>query len=132
MPIRRFKASTKYGDFLGTSAADEADASYLTSWAKERAGLRDGEFLLGIELTCGENAPGKHRDPVFVSVLIAEPRDHETVKDMIDARGDKPIPVRVVNVRMSVAEFFGLFKRVEISFSRADILGTREYEFSEG
>jgi hypothetical protein len=76
----------------------------------------------------GRRESGKHEDPVYVTFLLASPRDHDSVKAEIQsARG--PIMVRRVHIEMKLLEFFGLFKRFSVAFSSHGMLNEREYTY---
>lgn len=128
MPTQTFKASTKYGDFKGTASADEADSSYLRDWIKNKGLSQQGEFLVGIECVIGENPPGKHEDPIYVSFLFVDMHDFESARDLIN-NSEGPIPVRKVSLSIPIGEFLGLFKRFEVSISPQGMLDGHEYQF---
>jgi hypothetical protein len=129
MPVQNFSASVQYDDFKGSAAADRADHGDASEWLEKNGLKQKGEFLLGITLYAGENH-GKHHDPIYAEFLLASPRDHDTIKSMIET-STGPIPVRKVTAQMSVVEFFGLFKRFSVHLSAHGMLGTREYTYSE-
>jgi len=129
MQTEKFKASTQYGDWLGTASADSADQDEFGSWLEANGHKYDGELLVGLELVVGENH-GEHRDPVWVHALYAQKGDFDNVKAMIEsARG--PVVVRRVTVKMPLLEFVARFKRLAISISRHDLLSGREYTFPD-
>lgn len=131
MPTATFKAKTQYNDFVGTSAADGAGMGDLEKWMKESGYMQEGEFLVGIELWAGEYH-GKQEDPVYVSALFMQPGDHDTIKAVIDA-AKGPIPVRRVSIQMKLKDFFALFKRLSLAFSRGGLLKPGvEYVYVDG
>lgn len=91
--------------------------------------MKEGEYLVGVELVVGENH-GVHQDPVWVYALLAQPGDHDNVKAMIDSSAG-PVVVRRVAVQMALLEFVGCFKRLEISFSRHGMLTGHEYTYMD-
>lgn len=129
MPVQSFSASVQYGDFKGSAAADRADHGDVNEWLETKGLKQKGEFLLGITLYAGENH-GKHQDPIYAEFLLASPAHHNTVKSMIET-SSSPVPVRKVTAQMTVAEFFGLFKRFSVYLSAHGMLGNREYSYSE-
>jgi len=129
MPTEKFKASVQYNDWKGTSAADRADRNDPEDWLKANGHKEPDEFLLGISVYVGENH-GVHDDPIYTSFLLASPRDHDSVKEMIDS-SHGPIGVRKVSIQMKLTEFFGLFKRFSVTFSSHGMLGERDYTYTE-
>ncbi|MDP8206714.1 MAG: hypothetical protein P9L92_08645 [Candidatus Electryonea clarkiae] len=129
MIIEKFKASVQYNDWRGTSAADSADFGVMEKWLDTNNYKRDEEFLLGISMYVGENL-GKHEDTIFVDLIIAAPRDSESVKAMIDS-SHGPVDVKKVSFQMGLVEFFCLFKRFGVKFSLFGMLGEREYSYEE-
>jgi len=127
MTTDTFRASVQYNDWKGSSAADDADKNDASDWLKANGHIQDGEFLLGIKMFAGENH-GTHEDPVFVEFLITTSGDYENVKAMIDA-SNGPIEVRSVRVEMALTEFFGLFKRFDVTLSRGKMLEDLEYHY---
>lgn len=103
----------------------------LEKWMKESGYMREGGFLVGIELWAGEYH-GKQEDPVYVSAPFMQPGDHGTIKALIDA-AKGPIPVRRVSIQMKLKDFFALFKRLSLAFSRGDLLKPGvEYVYVDG
>ena len=129
MTIETFKASTQYNDWKGSSAADSADVGRMSKWLEENGYKEDDEFLLGIKMFAGENH-GEHKDPVFVEFLFSTPGDYENVKTMIES-SKGAIEVRSVKVDMSLTEFFGLFKRFDITLSKDSMLEGLEYHYND-
>lgn len=127
MPQDTFRASVQYGDFKGSAAADRADKADADDWLTKKGLKKDNEFLLGIELFAGESH-GVHKDPVRVHFLLVTPPDYDSVKVMIDATPG-PIPIRRVDVWMSLVEFFGLFKRFSIKLSPHGMFEGRDYTY---
>jgi hypothetical protein len=127
MTTGNFKASVQYNDWKGTSAADDADKKGASEWLKVNGHIEVGEFLLGIKMFAGENH-GTHEDPVFVEFLITTPGDYDNVKSMLES-STGPIEVRSVRVEMTLIEFFGFFKRFDITLSRDGMLEGLEYHY---
>ncbi|SFO51378.1 hypothetical protein SAMN05216567_10122 [Variovorax sp. OK605] len=123
-----FKASTKYGDFKGTSQVDNADRNSPREFLQTMGFLRDaGEIVLGIEAHTGE-MHGRFDDPIAVTFYLAQKGDHESVKAMIDA-ANGPVMVRRINIDMAIADFLGLFKRFSIAFSSHAMLEGRKITY---
>lgn len=119
-----FKASVQYNDLKGSAAADRADMEGATKWLKDHGHITD-EFVLGISMWAGENH-GAHEDPVNVKFLVSDLNGHESVPEMIESSED-PIPVKEVSVEMTIADFMGLFKRIEITLSNGGQLEGKKY-----
>lgn len=107
--MEHFKASTQYGDWEGTSAADEQPTS-IRDYLKKNGLMKKNEFLLAVTLYVGEHA----YDSPFVRVfLFEEGGKYESVKDALVAiKG--PIPVRSVELKLTTEEFLELFKRFDV------------------
>lgn len=127
MPTKKFRASVQYGDWKGSAAADDADTEKAYHWLKEKKKIRPDEFIVGITLWAGENH-GEHKDPVYVTFLLATPAKHDAVQDQIKAGS---ITVREVDVKIKVVDFFGLFKRFSIAISAHGMLQEQEYTSNE-
>lgn len=127
MTTDTFRASVQYNDTKGTSAADDADKNGASEWLKENGHIEDGEFLMGIKMFAGENH-GTHEDPIFVEFLITTPDDFDNVKSMIES-STGPIEVRSVRTEMALTDFFGLFKRFDVTLSRDSMLEGLEYHY---
>lgn len=75
----------------------------------------------------GENH-GTHEDPVFVEFLITTPGDFDNIKSMIES-SEGSIEVRSVKIDMALTEFFGLFKRFDVTLSSDGMLEGLEYHY---
>ena len=108
----RFKASTRYGHWQGTAAADNADMRYLLSYLESKGLVQENEFLIATSLSVGENRDGKLVSVnvrAFMYTRVGSP----TVKDALAAHGGT-IPVRIIDLDLKLEEFIGLFKRFEV------------------
>lgn len=105
-----FEASVQYNDWLGTSAADNADDADLYSLMKNRGLVSGNEQPLGIEFSFWENF-GQNIRP-HVRVLVGEFR--------VTLDNTRPVPVREVRLELTLSEFCGLFKRFSVTLSRRD------------
>ena len=121
--MESFKASTQYGDWEGTASADEQPSS-IHDYLKNNDLIGDHEFLLAVTLYVGEHS----FDAPYVKAFIFEKGDnYESVKAALDSiKG--PIPVRRVDVKLTMGEFFELFKRFDVmlTWQRLELEG-REY-----
>jgi hypothetical protein len=129
MATEKFIASVQYGDWKGTSAADDADRNGIGDWLDTNGHKKPGEFLLGVSMFVGENH-GVHEDPIYISFLLASLGDHDNVEAMIDSNHG-PVNVRKVSVKIKLTEFFGLFKRFSVVFSPHGMLGESDYTYAE-
>lgn len=121
--MQNFKASVQYNDLKGSVAADNADNNDAHKWLVEKGLIHAGEHVLGIRMWAGENH-GTHRDPVSVTFLISELQGHRNIPEMIQASGD-PLQVKEICVEMNIADFFGLFKRFEVTLSNGGLIEGR-------
>lgn len=129
MTTEQFLASVQYGDCKGTSAADRADRNNAEEWLESNGHKKADEFLVGITMFAGENH-GIHEDPVYVRFLLASSGDHDTVQAMIES-SQGPIEVKCIRVEMPLVDFFGLFKRFNVTLSSHGMLSEREYMYAE-
>jgi hypothetical protein len=125
METHQFRASVQYGDWKGTSAANDSDMTGPRDWLKKQGHMKDGEVLLGVRFFAHGNHAAR-KDPVQAEFLLVQLGDHDNVKAMIEAASG-PIEVRSVKTDMSFVDFFGLFKRFNVAFSAYGMLDEREY-----
>lgn len=125
MPTDTFRASVQYGDWTGTVAADNADQNDLRDLlAAKNLFDREKEFLLGASLWIGENHGGKVQAPYVSAIITPLDNTYDNLDTKLGAlRG--PIPVRRVEIELTLEEFIGLFKRFAI------VLTTRVTSTSE-
>ena len=121
-----FGASVQYNDWKGTVAADDADTRDVRKLLSERGELSDGEFLVGVELWLGEMHGDELKRP-SVKALIVDAENYEAAEQNFYATED-PLPLKVIEMDLSMDEFLLLFKRfaVSISWQGLDLTG-REY-----
>ena len=129
MQTETFKASTKYGDLKGSAAADDADKNDPTHWLTGRQLMQEGEHLVGITMSVGENYD-RHEDPVYVTFLLAPPENTQRILH-VPGEGQIPVVVRQVCQQMPLVEFFGLFKRLEINLSRGGEFEGKVFSFPD-
>lgn len=119
--VNTFRASTKYGDFKGTAAADIHDTYDLDKLLRDRGQIEPEEHLVAVRLLMSEN--GKRAvENVTVLAFLAESDDAQ-------ARG-KPLRVRRVEVDMTPSEFLGLFKRFSVVITRSEAWNDAEFELT--
>lgn len=122
--METFKASVQYSDLKGSAAADRADMTDAAKWLKDNGHITD-EFVIGISMWAGENH-GEHRDPVSVKFLVSGLNGYENIPEMLQASGE-PIQVKEISVDMNIADFFALFKRLEITLSNGGLIEGKTY-----
>ncbi|WP_201783975.1 hypothetical protein [Pseudomonas sp. Root562] len=131
MTVETLQASTQYSDLKGGAAADRADKGGPSEWLRHEGYISDGEFVVGIDFSVGENH-GVHRDPVYVSFLIIETRGFDNVVAQIAALpADEPIAVRKVSVDMALVDFFALFKRFNVTLTPLSEMEGRTYHYTD-
>lgn len=125
----RFKAGTQYGDWKGTSAADDHDRLDMRHYLEGQGLLKGGEQIVGIEMFSGEVHKETQDEKIYVTVLVAEAKETQTIKEMVNA--GEILRVRKISIHLHLNEFFGLFKRFELCISRYGMLDGRDYEGRE-
>jgi hypothetical protein len=120
-----FLAGTQYGDWKGTVVAD-GESSISFEEHLEKNGLKkDGEFLIAISFWAGENKGGELGLVSVRAYLYDGPEALDEVKAAIEKLGDdEPIPVRIVDVPLSLEEFICLFKRFDVMLCWRGLQGT--------
>lgn len=121
-----FRASVQYDDWEGTAAADDADRNAIRDLLRGSGDLSDGEFLVGIELWLGE-MHGNELERPFVHALIVDADNYEAAERKFEETED-PLPLKRVELDLSMEEFLLLFKRFAVSlvWKGLDLTG-REY-----
>jgi hypothetical protein len=81
MPTDTFRAGVQYGDWTGTSAADNADQNDLHMLLTAKKLLDpDKEFLLGSSLWIRENHGGKVQAPYVSATVTTLDNAYDTLK----------------------------------------------------
>jgi len=102
-----FQAGTQYGDWKGTAAADGEHAISFEQYLESKGLTREGEFLIAVSFY-------SEHEFVYVRAFFYEgPQALEEVRKKLSKVKD-PIPVRAVEVPLTVAEFFSKFKRFNV------------------
>lgn len=123
--METFTASVQYNDVKGSAAADWADQENARKWLKDNNLINDDEFVVGVSMWAGENH-GKHDDPVFVKFFVTDLQGHPDLPSFLAASGDL-IEARKIRVDMNLVDFFGLFKRLELTLSSGAMLEGKSY-----
>lgn len=122
-----FKASVQYGDWKGSVAADNADFESLEKYLDAKELRQPGEFLVATALWVGENHHGKLGTVYARAYLYPDRGGFDTTKDAIEASAG-PLPVRIVDVKLSLGEYIALFKRFDVMLiKRGFDLSDREH-----
>lgn len=120
-----FRASAQYNDWIGTSAADNADKNSIHDYLRGKKLVTENEFPVGIEVFIGENHGGKVKPP-YIHVLVIDKSDYETAAAALGK--PDPLHLRKVDIEITLEEFIGLFKRFSVALSPRGINITgREY-----
>jgi hypothetical protein len=125
--MNNFKASVQYGDWNGTAAADEADQISLSRYLEKNGLVKDEEFLVASSIFIGENHGGKIGG-VYITAYLFTPPPNTTVDVALDAITG-PIPVRELELEITLDEYVGFFKRFKVFHTKRYLnLEGREYE----
>jgi hypothetical protein len=128
--METFKAGVQYGDWEGTAAADGANATSIEDYLESKGLIKEDEFLIAVKLWVGENHGGK-LGSTFVRALLVKGQELESVRDALNAIAGE-IPVRSVDVAVTLEEFVGLFKRFDVALTWSGLeLGERKYRVIE-
>lgn len=132
MPTETFRASVQYGDWTGTVSADNADKSDLYHLLVSKSLIdKDNEFLLGATLWIGENHGGKIQAPYVAAIVTPLDNTHDNLQEKLEAHGG-PIPVRRVELELTIEEFIGLFKRFAVVLTTRGLdLEDRQYQWQD-
>lgn len=125
--METFTASVQYGDWRGTSAADDDGKNDIRDFLVSKGLLdRDTDFLIAVDVWVGENHNGVVKTP-HINALIYDGTGVDNLAAEISAAPD-PLQVKRVSVDLTLEEFVGLFKRFNVSLThRAFDLTDRTY-----
>ena len=120
--MESFKAATQYGDWEGSTKADDSDSNRVLEHLRKQGLVNENEFLIAISFYSGEHGF------TYVRAFVFDKGTHyESVKSALDAN-DNPIKVREVDVKLTAQEFLALFKRFSIVLTWHGLeLEDREY-----
>ncbi len=124
-----FKASVKYGDYVGSAAADIHDHRSIHRYLIDKELLKENTDILGVKMFSGEVHDDIQDKPVYVSVYWIYSEEHESLIN--DKGSENPIKVRLTRFEMHLNEFFGLYKRFEICVSKNGMLNERNLQILE-
>jgi hypothetical protein len=128
-----FKASTQYGDWRGTASADDIDPSSVSvrRYIREKNVGKPTEFLIAVEFFLGETHHSNDLPKPFIHAYfldgVAKYEEAQKKIEEYQARNE-PIPVRQVDIDISLEEFFGMFKRFAVTLTWQDLpIADEEY-----
>ncbi len=124
MVPEKFVASVQYNDWVGTAAADGADANGPATWLEQNGHASPGERLVGVRFFYGENH-GNYDNIVYVEFLLLPVGSSESSTNASEL-SQSVVAVRKLIMSMQLVEFFSLFKRFEIAISLGGIFDTRD------
>lgn len=118
--MESFVAGVQYGDWKGTAAADNADLKDIHELLRSK-GAYDytKEAVIGVRLWIGENHGG-HVEAPYVTALIVDAAGYGDVPKLL-ASQDGPIPVKRVELELTLEEFMGLFKRFSVVLTKSGL-----------
>ncbi len=108
------KASVHHSDWDGTAAAEDADGVTIRKYLEDRSLLSNGELIVGLKLSVGENVSGQLAEPV-IQVLVLNTAGYESVEAVI--RENETIILRKIDLDLSIMQFIGLFKSFSVAFT---------------
>jgi len=111
-----FRASVQYGDWQGTTAADNADFMAFYKLLLEKRLITETDFLVGIHVWIGENHGGHVQPPYITAFLLEGVNNYESAEAALRTMSD-PLDLKRVKIKLTLNEFLGLFKRFSIAIS---------------
>ncbi|ELI8045055.1 TPA: hypothetical protein PXJ37_001457 [Yersinia enterocolitica] len=129
MAVEEFKASAQYYDWIGTTAADNADNEKFNEYFVQKGLINHDEFLVGIEFN-SHVVPGEEgRSLFYINALLIKGKGADDFAEMV--KQNKYVPIRKVDIEITVTEFFGLFKRFSIAISKHGLLESKEIQTND-
>lgn len=107
-----FAANTQYNDYKGSSSADDNDAFTMKVFLTKKKLIAKNEIVVGVSLYSGEVHKKTQKNKVYVTFKVA-PSTWGSNYDLI----------REIEMEISLAQFFGFFKRFAITVSQYNSLG---------
>jgi hypothetical protein len=107
--MQHFKASTQYGDWEGTAAADGNNEWSVEEYLDNKGLMNPNESVISVSLSVLEGS-------VYVRAFLFQGKDSDSIKQVL-ANISGPIPVREVPLKMTLEEFARLFKRFSVSLT---------------
>jgi hypothetical protein len=115
-----FKAQVQYQDWEGTAAADGHQGHDFEEFLKGNQLMGPNETLIALSLSVIQGS-------VHVHAVVVDRTGYNSAKDLVE--GTNPIPVRRVDLNLTLQEFFSHLKRFNavLTWNTLDLTG-REYE----
>ena len=115
-----FKAQVQYQDWEGTAAADGHQGHEFEEFLIGKQLMGPNETLIGLSLSVIQGS-------VCVHAVVVDRTGYKSAKDLVEITN--PIPVRRVDLNLTLQEFFSHFKRFNafLTWNTLDLAG-REYE----
>ena len=107
--MQHFKASTQYGDWEGTAAADGNNEWSVEEYLDNKGLMNPNESVISVSLSVLEGS-------VYVRAFLFQGKDSDSIAQVL-ANISGPIPVREVPLEMTLEEFARLFKRFSVSLT---------------
>jgi hypothetical protein len=118
-----FEATVHYNDMVGSVSADNSDKTSITQWLCVRDLIEPRqEQVIGIQLhpdeinVHPENNGEEVVNLVNVTILLIPLGNIAAVKANISS-GKVPLQLRRIDTKMTLPEFFSLFKRINLTLS---------------
>lgn len=122
-----FRASAQYDDWKGTIAADDHDHAPITKYLQDHQLIQDDERLVAISVWSGDLNHVHQETSISVSAFVIEAPTMDEAKSLVMSGNS----VKEIQIKMQPSEFFYLFKRFEICFSRKGFLDNQQYSSHE-
>jgi hypothetical protein len=101
-----FTASAQYNDWKGSAAADNSDHKSIHDLLEEQGLITENDFLLAFSFWSGEGS-------LFIRAFVLEGADnYENAQGALELHD--PIPVKRADLKITMEQFFELFKRFDI------------------
>jgi hypothetical protein len=104
-----FKASTHYGDWKGTAAADGNNELSIEKYLTDKGLMNKDESVISVTLSVMESS-------VYARAFLFMGQDSDSIKQVL-ANIPGPLPVRGVPLEVTLEEFARLFKELSVSLT---------------
>jgi hypothetical protein len=130
MEIEKFEASVGNDDWVGSVAADyDVDApNRLQDLLREQKRISQNDFVIGVRMWLGDNLSPGYRTPTVYALVVSVPAG-TGAKQWLNEQDD-PIPVRKIEVSLTVQQLLDFFLRFELLLFKNHLdLDERRYRF---
>jgi len=117
--MNNFTSSTHYGEIKGNITMDQQFDRGIYKIASDYGVNTAVNVPIAFDFRILERGHGS------LSIYTVDITDYDIAKELID--GNDPIPVKKVNVNISVTDFFKHFKQISITASRMKGVIGRDY-----